>query len=307
MKKISIIMPCYNAEEHVARGVESVLGQTYREVELIVVNDGSTDATADILMSSGDTRLKVISQPNRGVSAARNRGLAEASGAFVAFLDADDTWRSDCLELLHAALVETPDAAVAYCGWQNVGLDGGRGEPYLPPDYEAENKLEHFLLCCPWPIHAALVRREALAEAVRFPEGLTHAEDYALWLSVAAFRPIVRVPEVMAFYHFHGGSQASTNRLKAAFGDLEVKLGFLNSYPRVEKELGRDTVRRLVYGRLLNEGFACYWSRELEAAQGIFRALMKVGYGSFRDWRYYLPTLLPFLLYQGLIRRFDKN
>lgn len=305
--EISIIMPCFNAEAHVARGVASVLGQTFRHLELIAVDDGSTDGTAAVLAAIGDPRVRVISQPNRGVSAARNRGLREARGAFVAFLDADDTWRPDCLELLLAALGKAPEAVAAYCGWQNVGLDGGRGEPYLPPDYEAEGKLEHFLRCCPWPIHGALVRRGALTGAGGFPEGLTHAEDYSLWLRVAAFRPVVRVPEVLAFYHFHGMGQASTNRLKAAFGDLEVKLDFLKRFPDAGRALGRDAVRRLVYGRLLSEGFSCYWARDLVAARGIFRVLMRAGYGSLRDWRYYLPALLPLGLHRELIRRLEQS
>jgi len=300
-------MPCYNAEAHVARGVASVLGQTCRNVELIAVDDGSTDGTAAVLGTIDDPRLRVISQTNRGVSAARNRGLAEATGTFVAFLDADDTWRPDCLELLLAALEKAPEAVAAYCGWQNVGLDGGRGEPYIPPDYETEGKLEHFLRCCPWPIHAALVRREALMAAGGFPEELTHAEDYALWLRVAVFRPVVRVPEVLAHYHFHGMGQASTNRLKAAFGELNVKLDFLKRFPVAGRILGREAVRRLVYGRLLTEGFSCYWARDLVAARGIFRVLMRAGYGSPRHWRYYLPALLPLGFHRELIRRLEQS
>ena len=303
---ISIVMPCYNAEAYVARGVASALAQTYRNIELIAVDNGSTDRTVDILASLDDPRLKVIAQPKRGVSAARNRGLDEVSGEFVAFLDADDTWRADCLELLYSALKQAPDAVLAYCGWQNVGLAGGKGNPFIPPDYEAEGKLEHLLRCCPWPIHAALSRSSAVLPVGRFDERYSHAEDYKLWLKIAAFHPIVRVPEVMAFYHFHGSGQASDNRLKSAISELEVKRDFLKKVPDAERSLGIKTVRRLVYGKLLVDGFSCYWERDLVAARGIFRMLMKVGYGSLRDWRYYLPALLPLRFHQRLIRSFEK-
>ncbi|MBI4698013.1 MAG: glycosyltransferase family 2 protein, partial [Nitrospirae bacterium] len=154
--KISIIMPCFNAERFISGSVASALGQTHKDIELIVVNDGSADRSLQILQGISDPRLKIIDQPNRGVCAARNRGLSEATGAYVAFLDADDTWKHDCLEKLHNALRSVPDAVAAYCGWQNIGLSGGRGEPYVPPDYEEEGKLEHLLKSCPWPVHAAI-------------------------------------------------------------------------------------------------------------------------------------------------------
>lgn len=278
-----------------------MLAQTYRDVELIAVDDGSTDRTAKILSSIDDSRVKIISQPNKGVSAARNRGLAEATGEFIAFLDADDTWRLDFLERLHAVLVSAPDAAVAYCGWQNVGLSGGRGEPYIPPDYEWEGKFEHLLRCCPWPIHAALTRAGAIREAGEFNERQTHAEDYALWLKIAACYKIIRVSEVMVFYHFHGKGQASNNRLKAALSDLEVKMEFLKGFPDIAGDLGRDTVRRLVYGSLLKEGLSSYWNGDLESARAIFRTVLRKGYGIAREWKHLLPSLLPLGLHKRLI------
>lgn len=307
MEKISVIMPCYNAEAHVARGVANVFGQTYRDVELIAVNDGSTDGTAAILAALDDPRLKVITQPNRGVSAARNRGLKEATGTLVAFLDADDTWRPDCLELLYEALKRVPEAALAYCGWQNVGLEGGRGEPYIPPDYEAEGKLEHLLRSCPWPIHAALTRTEAIRAAGLFDEHFSHAEDYKLWLKIAVAGKLVRVPEVLAFYHFHGGVQATGNRGKTAIDNWRVQREFIEAYPSIERELGKQVVRRIVEGQLLKRGFECFWDRDLPAAHAIFRLVMKNRYGSLNEWKYMLAALLPLPLFRMVTELADRK
>jgi glycosyltransferase involved in cell wall biosynthesis len=307
MDKISVIMPCYNAEGHVARGVSSVLGQTYRDVELVVVNDGSTDRTADILSTIDDPRLKVISQPNRGVSAARNRGLEEITGVFVAFLDADDTWRPDCLELLHRALEKAPEAVLAYCGWQNVGLTGGRGEPYIPPDYQAEGKLEHLLRSCPWPIHAALTCTEAIHDAGRFDEHYSHAEDYKLWLEIVAAGKIVRVPEVLAFYYFHGGVQATGKRGKTAIDNWRVQREFIEAHPEIEREIGKDVVRNIVEGNLLKRGFECFWARDLPAAHSIFRRVMKNRYGTLKEWKYMLVALLPLPLFQMLTEVVERK
>jgi len=300
-------MPCYNSEAHVMRGVASVLGQTYPNVELIAVNDGSTDHTLRLLTRITDARVKVISQPNRGVSAARNRGITESSGAFIAFLDTDDTWRTDCLRKLYDAMQNAPETVLAYCGWQNIGLTGGRGKPYVPPDYETEGKLHHFLQGCPWPIHAALIRRSAIVDQGGFDERLSHAEDYALWLRVAAFGRIVLVPEVMAFYNFHGGSQATSNRGKVAGGQLQVQLEFLKKHPEVVRTMGKENVRRLIYGGLLEEGFTCYWNRDLEAARKIFRMAVKAGYGTMREWKYLLPAFLPFPAHKWLIRLLSRE
>jgi glycosyltransferase involved in cell wall biosynthesis len=299
-------MPCFNAEAHVAEAVASVLGQTHADIELIVVNDGSTDGTLRMLSSIRDSRIKVISQQNRGVSAARNRGLAEATGSLVAFLDSDDGWRPDCLEKLYRELSPEPDAVLAYCGWQNVGLPGGRGEPYIPEDYEAEGKLEHLLRCCPWPIHAALARREALEEAGGFDERRTQAEDYGLWLRVAAFRKIIRVPEVMAFYNFHAWGQASENRLEAARGQLQVQQEFLKENPAIVHQLGKNKVRQLTYGALLNKGFHCYWNSDLETAREIFRMVMLGGYGSLKEWQYMIFAFLPLKVHRRCIDFFGR-
>src|SRR4030067_35161 len=160
---ISVIMPCFNAKKYLREAIESVTGQTYANVELIVVDDGSTDNSMDIAQSYGD-RVILIKQNNKGPSPARNRGLMASKGKFIAFLDADDYWRADLLEKMHAAL-HNSDAVEAYCGWQNIGLEGGGGKPYIPPDYESGNKVKLFLQhAAPWPIHAALIKRSALEE-----------------------------------------------------------------------------------------------------------------------------------------------
>lgn len=300
-------MPCFNAEAHVLRGVSSALDQTMADIELIVVNDGSTDESLRILETVEDLRLKVINQPNRGVSAARNRGIEEAGGEYIAFIDTDDTWHPTCLEKLYRTLESCPTAALAYCGWQNVGLPGGRGKPYVPPDYEHSDKIVHLLLTCPWPIHAALTRRKFIVKAGGFDERFSNAEDYRLWLQIASCHEIVRVPQVLAYYHFHEGTQASKNRATAARDNWLVKKEFLRRNPAVLEKLGWRRIRQLTDGLLLASGFECYWDRDLVSARRIFRLVMKTGYGNLRDWMYMLPALLPLFVHRDLIRILERN
>lgn len=290
---VSIIMPCFNAEMHLEKSMGSVLSQTYADWELIVVDDGSTDGTLAWLQTLNDQRIQIRSQANQGVSSARNTGLANASGRYVAFLDADDTWNPQFLAKMVASLKANPDAVLAYCGWQNVGLSSAQGKPFVPPDYEDVQKAEFLLADCPWPIHAALVKRDAVIAAGGFDRKLRNAEDYALWLRVATPARIVRVAEVLAFYHFHDGEQASNDYVNAAMQHLRVQQEYLASHPQLADILGTSRIRELTIGRLLKRGYACYWKRDLTAARQIFRAVMKQGFGSPKDWKYMLPAWLP--------------
>lgn len=298
---VSIVMPCFNAREHLPRSVASVLAQSFGGWELVAVDDGSTDATRAWLDAQPDSRVRVLGQPNGGVSAARNAGIAAARGEFIAFLDADDNWEPRFLESMVAALAGRPDAVLAYCGWQNVGLSGPRGRPFVPPDLETADKAQRLFGGCQWPIHAALVRRQAVVDAGGFDARLQNAEDYALWLEVAAGRPIVLVPEVLAYYQFHGGAQASSNKARAALHFLHAQTAYLATHPAFAQALGGARVRKLTLGALLARGYECYWSRELEPARAIFRAVMRRGYGSPTDWKYMLPAWLPLRWHRLLI------
>lgn len=298
---ISVIMPCYNAGQHVITGIQSVLAQTYSNLELVIVDDGSLDNTLEIIKTHRDPRIRIFSQSNQGVSAARNHALAESAGQYIAFLDADDTWAPAFLTKLHMALQLNPDAALAYCGWQNIGLSGGRGQPYIPPDYEKENKVEKLLAACPWPIHAALTRATIIKAAGGFSQRFTNAEDYALWLLIASHHKIVPVAEVLAFYHHHEGPQASKNRAKAAHDHWLVQREFIEKWPDIIKYIGKQRISELTHGELLRRAYVCYWERDIESARAIFKMVMKAGYGKRKDWKYMLPALLPAPVHRALL------
>lgn len=298
---VSIIMPCHNAAAHLPASVGSVLAQTFADWELIAIDDGSSDSTLAWLRAERDPRLRIHTQVNQGVSSARNTGLALAQGAYIAFLDADDTWSADFLAQMVAALVARPDAVLAYCGWQNVGVPGARGDPFIPPEYETPAKTETLFSGCRWPIHAVLVKRAAVTAAGGFNLRLKNAEDFALWLEVATTAPIVRVPQVLAYYHFHGEGQASANRARAALHHLDAQREFLARHPEFHATLGQKRARKLLYGELLQRGYERYWQRDLPAARQIFRIVMRQRYGAPKDWTYMLPACLPETLHRWLI------
>lgn len=302
---ISIIMPCYNAAEHLSNGISSIFGQTFEDWELIVVDDGSRDATLALLNQYADPRMRVISQENRGVSAARNLGLQHARAPLVAFLDSDDKWSPVFLERMHAVLHDHPDIGLVYCGWQNVGVAAPRGNPFVPPDYEKPNKLELLLPSTRWPIHACMTRRDLVTAAGGFDARFAVGEDFLLWLEIASFHQIRLVPEVLAFYIHHGGVQATRDRIRAAHQLRQVQSVFLDRHPEVITKLGTRLTHQLTDGVLLKRAYEAYWRRDLDTAQPIFRMAFKGHAWKIHDLRFMLPALLPPFLFRNLVRFVD--
>lgn len=308
---VTVVMPCYNAAPFVEEAVTSVLEQSHQAIELIVVDDGSTDNSTDVvgnLAKAHPGKIRLIQQNQHGPYVARNLGLAHATGDFIAFLDADDWWRKDFLEKLHTALMENRGAALAYCGWQNTGVEGNRGEPYVPTDYEKEGKTERFLRAAsPWPIHAALTRRTAVTAVSGFQTYLPTCMDYDFWLRIGMASPIVLVPEVMAFYRHHQGGQIISKQWRQAKNVWTVKKTFVREFPELVSELGSEKLRSLIDGGLLRRGYDNYWRRDLISARRIFRLALLAGGWGVKDLRYLLPALLPERLYLALIGLADNT
>jgi glycosyltransferase involved in cell wall biosynthesis len=306
---VSVIMPCYNAASHLPASVGSLQAQTYTDWELIAVDDGSTDNSWQMLqkLTQSDSRIRVFQQANAGAAAARNRALREARGAYTAFLDADDTWNPAFLDAMMTALTADPDAGIAYCGWQNIGLGKGRNEPFIPPEYENGDKVESLLGGCRWPIHGALVRSHIIRDAGCFDENLSSCMDFDLWLRLGTLHRLVRVPRVLAYYHHHGGEQITRNRARIALNHWRAQRKFLQANPAVIEDLGKQCISQLTTGELLHRGYVSYWKRDLPAARKIFRAVMKQGYGTLRDWKYMLPAWLPESWHRWLIGQRDRS
>jgi glycosyltransferase involved in cell wall biosynthesis len=294
-------MPCLNGARFIRRSIESVLAQTLGNFELLIIDNGSTDNTLDVVSEFTDFRIRVLHQPLRGVSLARNLGLKFANSPLIAFLDSDDTWRSDFLERMTSALREDPNAVLAYCGWQNEGLVGARGLPFVPPDYEVPEKMALLLEGCRWPIHGCLTRHNAIKKAGGFNTHLVIGEDYLLWLEVSAQGLLVHVPEVMAQYHHHGNLQATQNRSRAVLDTYRAKRIFLNNHPEIIASVGEDNIANLTWGKMIEEGNALHWKGDIESCRPVFRKLLLSGKGTAAQKLRMLPSLLPLSLHKSII------
>lgn len=182
----TVVIPTFNRRDAVVEAVRSALDQSVRDLEVIVVDDGSTDGTASAIAAIGDERLHVIVQPNAGASAARNRGIDYARGRYVAFLDSDDRFLADHLADLLPLLAQGDDI-VAYC---RVVVDRGAGRLFLKPYREIATgeTVDRYLMCERGFIQtSSIALRRSLANTVRYREdvGFGDDTDFAVRLSLA--------------------------------------------------------------------------------------------------------------------------
>lgn len=186
--QVSVIIPTYNRGRVIKEAIDSVLAQDYTEFELIVVDDGSTDHTSDVLDSYRNV-IKVLSQKNRGVSAARNRGIAEASGKFIAFLDSDDLWLPQKLSTQVEFFNKTPDALI--CQTEEVWIRNGlRVNPKKRHKKPSGMIFKLSLELCLVSPSAVMIKRSLFDRVGEFDETLPACEDYDLWLRISSRFPI---------------------------------------------------------------------------------------------------------------------
>lgn len=222
---VSAVMPAYNAEQYIEEAIRSVQEQTMENWELIVVDDCSTDNTIQLVQSIGkdDDRIRLLlNQINQGAAASRNRALNECRGQYVAFLDADDVWRPEKLnvqiekaEAAHADIVYTSYALIDECGKKH----------YHDFIVEEQTSFRKMLARNEIGCLTVLIRREILQQHL-FPEDI-YQEDYALWLTLLkeGYRA-VGVTEVLADYRVRVGSR-SFNKLKSAKNRWRVYRDYL--------------------------------------------------------------------------------
>lgn len=247
MPLVSVIIPAFNSSKTIKKTIDSVLVQTLTDFELIIINDASTDNTLDIISQYQDPRLQVFSYPHGGGNVSRNRGLKHALGEYVSFLDADDIWEADKLELQLQTLQklqQNTEVAIAY-SWtdyineeDNVILKGchtnANGDIY-------EKLLVHnFLENGSNP----LIRKTSIVELGGFDETLTAAQDWDMWLRLAQKYHFVCVPKVHILYRVTTNS-VSTNLNRQEEACLKVLEKALQSSPPSVSHLRTQSLANL--------------------------------------------------------------
>ncbi len=213
MIPISVVIPLYNKEYYIKRAITSVLKQTLPPKEIIVVNDGSTDNGPQVVENLRYPSIRLINQGNQGVSAARNRGVEEARWDFIAFLDADDEWKPQFLEVISVLVKKFPSAGIFATGYEIIQPDG----KLIEPDFKVfDNDIEegiienYYKVALSFPVwtSATVIPKRILLSIGGFRRCEVQGEDVELWLRIAMHYPIAFSKKHLAIYHKEAKNRA---------------------------------------------------------------------------------------------------
>ncbi|MEG0807744.1 MAG: glycosyltransferase family A protein [Alistipes sp.] len=243
---ISVIIPLYNKQQEIGDTLRSILAQTFQPLEIVVVDDGSTDSSAQIVRAIASPLVKLVQQPNAGECAARNRAIAESSGEYIALLDADDQWKPGFLEEIAAMIEEFPDCGV-YC----TAFDIVSHEGVFPAKTPAARGVvanffrdsAHQFIAIP---SASCVPRRVFDTVGGFPEGMKIAGDLYMWIKIAHRYPICFSPKLLALY-----SRVASNRSAATYTPERTQYSFEELYDATAGADYNEFVARAALGKAL--------------------------------------------------------
>ena len=228
----SVVIPLYNKEKYIQRTLISVLNQTFTNFEILIVDDGSTDKSCDIINSINDDRVRLVHQDNGGPSKARNRGIKEAKGKFIAFLDADDEWLLEKLEKQYAFHSKNPDVFWSCTAFK---ASGGKREEHIAysKDGVIEDALDAIMDGMTIQTSTVVIKTSVFEnDRLLFNESFKRSEDREVWYKLACLYPSVGYlkTELLIYYVETEGSLNAT-------GLGETDFSFLSLSQRIEKEL----------------------------------------------------------------------
>jgi len=218
----SVVIPLYNKELYIARTIQSVLDQTYKEFEIIIVDDGSTDRSVAEVKKIDDERIRIVGQKNAGVSAARNRGIKEARYDLIAFLDADDEWLSSHLQELIQLKNDFPECQVFATNYKIIDTSNSERLPVNTSVLDINGKtgvIKNYFkagvkTAPPLWTSAIAMNKEAIKNVGGFPLNVTSGEDLLTWARLACRYKIAYSKRVTAIYHFYTISEWLMNARK---------------------------------------------------------------------------------------------
>ena len=247
ISEISVVIPLYNKAAEIERTLRSVLEQSVQPREIIVVDDGSTDGSGEIVERVASPLVRLVRQQNAGVSAARNLAISLASGRWVALLDGDDRWCEDYLLTMAQLIEQYPE-----CGAYGSAFYVDNGDKLVVADTPQscgvvnffEESMRRYVLIP----SAAILSRDLVVELGGFPEGMRMGEDQYLWTKIARVADVAFSPEPKAIY-----SRAASNRSAAIFRPEQTKFSLEDLYDADASAISNEYVARVALGKALVE------------------------------------------------------
>lgn len=243
---VSVVIPTFNRAHLICDALASVAVQTWPALEIIVVDDGSDDGTVATVQKWGKTNsrplaVRILEEPHLGGNAARNTGIQVARGQYVAFLDSDDEWLPQKIQLQMAAIATCPDARAVYCGVLERGI-GDAGPPRVDRrDYPAGDLSRSLLVAdSTAPTSCYLVKTDLLRSVNGFDETLEARQDWDMWIRIAQKTRIAAVPEALTVLRSHGGPRTISDPSR----EIRAHAHILKKYAHLRKAGGRFLDRR---------------------------------------------------------------
>ena len=274
---ISVIIPTFNRLELLKETVESVRLQTYRDFEIIVVNDGSSDGTAEWLAAQTD--LRVLEQDNQGIATSRNNGAGMARGRWLAFLDHDDLWAPEKLEVQAKFVAANPDVGLVAARHVRLGkrYAGARRAAWIKGDLLVKEFAESFI-----HTSSVMIRKEVFREIKGFPPSYRFADEFDVWLKIAAAYPVAYYDQPLVFIRFYE-SNTSHNRIGVRTDTYDI---LMKNYDPAR--IPRPVFLRTMSDHDISFGRAHVKAGDLTEALKWFRSSVRRTPLRPRSWRYYL-------------------
>jgi glycosyltransferase involved in cell wall biosynthesis len=231
MPKVSIVIPAYNAMAYLPATVATVLQQTFSDFEVLIINDGSTDQITSWAAGLTDRRLRLITQVNQGLSAARNAGITQAQGDYIAFLDADDLWVPSKLAKQVACFERDPAIGLVYTAVLFVDCQGQSTGRVMASDLTGNvwsELVKRNAIDCP---SSVMVRRECFDRVGLFDRTLRSIEDWDMWLRIAAEYPLAVIPEPLTHYRQVPNSMSKNYQVMEASFKAVIEKTFQTASP----------------------------------------------------------------------------
>lgn len=245
---ISVVIPLYNKEQSIAFTLQTVLKQTFQDFEIVIVDDGSMDHSVEEVKKVTDSRIRLIHQPNAGVSAARNRGIEEAQGEYIAFLDADDEWKPEYLETQYNLTQRYPECSVFACNYEFRNMQDHVQSTIIRKlsftgEYGILSNYFEVASCSHPPLwtSAVMVKKDAIQSVGGFPVGIKSGEDLLTWARLACRYIIAFARTSHVIYNLgEGYNKKNLPPRRQDKGD-PVGKELVNIYKKYPKTLGLKT------------------------------------------------------------------
>lgn len=291
MPKVSVIIPTYNCAHYLEQAIESAMNQTFRDLEIIVMDDGSTDNTAQVVRKY-ETQIRYFYQDNQGVSAARNHAIRASSGDLIALLDADDWWEPTKLEEQVPLLLEDPELCMAYSDLDVISDDGSRNASFLSTRPLASsgyvfNQLIQSKFILPSTV---LLRRSFLEQVGMFDESMRSVEDPDLWLRMCQRWEIALVRKPLTHRRQGAANLSSDENLGTEYSiKLWVKSLSLPNLTAAQRLAMVKELERSYFAR----GYFYFTKGQMQACRDCMRQSLNCRAWNRDAWMYYAASFLP--------------